>query len=714
MSEKKIVKSTCRSCHGGCGVLVTVWDGVATHIEGDPASPTWGTMCPKGLAAMQLVYNPHRLKYPKKRVGERGEGKWQRISWEEAIDTIAGKINYYRDKYGPWSVGIAAGTGRQHMEYILRLARSVGTGNRIAPAHFCFAPRLSIYGITVGGRLWCDYHGWGGEYPKTIIHWAKALEHTNADGELAVWFLEALKHAKNYIHIDPRAHASTRRANLHLRCRYGTDAALALAMMNVIINEDLYDKEFVTNWTYGFDKLKERVQEYPPSRAAEICWVPEEDIIMAGRMFAIDTPGVIQIAEPLEAGNNSTSTLRAIICLEAITGNVERPGGMVNWVPPDCGGWDEYVASLPPLSEEAKKNIIGGDKHKLYARYGACHPETVFKQLKEGKCILKMVHWQGGNPLNSYANVKDTLAGIMNLEFVSSCDLFPTSITEYSDIVLPVAHWLEKDDIWDMHLGFGVSAINKAVEPVGEAKSDGWIANAIGRKIAPELWFDDFYEFLDFRLKKANITWKEFSKQVYMHKMGKDQKYYKYKTDYWRKGGGFNTPTGKVELYSTILEEMGYDPLPYFKEPFESPYSTPEVYKEYPLILSTGGRLPYYFHSEYRQIPWLRDIQPYPLTYINTETAKELGIKDGDWVWIETRRGRIRQVARVSTEIHPRTVISQSSWYYPEASDPLRGTLISGTNVLTSNEEGFDPPMGSTTFRALLCKVYKAEPPIIE
>lgn len=715
MSERKVIKSTCRSCHGGCGVLVTVEDGVAIKIEGDPESPTWGTMCTKGLSSIQNTYNPHRLKYPMKRTGERGGGKWQRISWEEALDTIAGKMKDSIAKYGPNSVGVAAGTGRGQMQIINRLARTIGTGNRITPAHFCFAPRLALFGSFCGRRLYCDYFGWGGEYPKTIIHWPKALEHTNADGEMGVWFLEALQHAKNFILVDPRAIATTPRTTLWLRCRYGTDAALALAMLNVIINEELYDKDFVTNWTYGFDKLKERVQEYPPARAAEITWIPEDDIVKAARMFAIDTPGVIQIGEPLEAGNNSSSTLKAIMCLMAITGNIERPGGMVSWDCPAAADYDAYIASLPPLSEESKKTIVGGDKHKLYARYGCCHPETVFKQLKEGTCPIKVVHWLGGNPINSMASIETTIAGLMNLEFISSSDLFPCSLTEYSDIVLPVAHWLEIDDIsgsWAFR--FGISPINKAVEPPGEAKSDSWISNEIGKRVAPEWWFDSIYDMFDAQLSKSNLTWKEFSKMTFLGKMGKEQTYYKYKTDYWIKGGGFLTPTGKVELYSTVLEEMGYDPLPYFVEPFESPYSTPEVYKEYPLILSTGGRLPYYFHSQYRQVPWLREIQPYPLLQIHPDTAEKLGIKDEDWVWIETRRGKIRQMARVTPEIHPGMVVAQSSWFYPEASGPLHGTMISGTNMLTSNEDGFDPPMGSTTFRALLCKVYKAEEPKIE
>ncbi|MDP2720061.1 MAG: molybdopterin dinucleotide binding domain-containing protein, partial [Dehalococcoidia bacterium] len=166
---------------------------------------------------------------------------------------------------------------------------------------------------------------------------------------------------------------------------------------------------------------------------------------------------------------------------------------------------------------------------------------------------------------------------------------------------------------------------------------------------------------------------------------------------------------GKVELYSTILESQGYDPLPYFVEPNESPYSTPELAQEYPLILSTGGRLPYYFHSQYRQIPWLRQLQPYPLVQIHPDTAEGLGIQDGDWTWIETPRGKIKQKAQLFKGLDPRVVIVQASWWYPEMPAPQHGFMLSNANVITANDPPFDPAIGSTSLRALLCKVYKVE-----
>ncbi len=703
MSE--IIKSTCKSCHGGCGVLVTVDNGVITYIEGNPASPTRGTMCAKGLASIQNINHPGRLTHPLKRVGERGEGKWQRISWDEALDTIASKMKGYIEKYGANSVATGQGTGRGYVQYTARLTRSIGTANALGPGYICFWPRLVVSGLTVGHRLYCDYHGWGGEFPKTQIVWGRQLEITNADGEMAVWFLNSLKHARNLILVDPRATAIANRANLWLPLRPGTDAALALGMMNVIINEGIYDKEFVSNWTHGFDKLSVRVQEYPPDKVADITWVPKEKIVRAARMFALDTPGCIQWGEPLDGTNNATQSIRALLCLIAITGNIERPGSMVDWVPPDTGPLEEFGLEVPVPKENIDSGI-GADTFKIMR--GRAHPDTFLRQLREGNCAVKMLHQHGGNPLFSLPNTKNVRQALLNLEFISVAEQFMSTFAEIADVVLPVAHWLEEDDIWDFHPRFMIGAVNKVVEPPGEAWPTARIFNELGKRVAPQYWFSSVEDMLDYQLRKANIKWKDFKEMGFLARMGKEQQYYKHTTDYWVEGGGFPTPTKKVELYSTVLEGMGYDPLPHYVEPSESPYSNPELAKEFPLILNTGGRLAYYFHSQYSNLPWIRELQHYPRVQIHPDTAREYGIEEGDWVWIESPRGRIKQKADLFAGMDPRLVVVQVSWCYWEKSGPER-LFESNANVLTGDEGPFDPGTGSPNVRALLCKIYKVE-----
>jgi anaerobic selenocysteine-containing dehydrogenase len=703
---KNIVKTTCKSCHGGCGVLVTVEDGVITHIEGNPDTPTRGTMCSKGLSSIQHINHPDRLLYPLKRAGKRGEGKWERISWDKALDIIETKMKDSIARYGASSIAVSQGTGRGYNEYTHRFARSIGTANIITPGYVCHSPRLGLYGLVTGnGRLYCDYHGWGGEYPKTSISWAKQLEISSADSEMAVWFLESLKHVKNLIVIDPRETALSSRATLWLQIRPGTDAALALAMINVIINEGLWDKEFVDKWTYGFDKLKERVQEYTPERAAKITWLKADDIVKAARLFAIDTPGCIQFGSSLERQANCGQTLRAVICLLGVTGNIERPGSMMSWMPPASGLREDFFTEIP-ITDEMRKGIVGAGDFRMGAARTA-HSDSVIKQLLKGDSIIKVWFSVGGQQIIHLANTTEVIKGLNNVEFLIHADQFMGPMAEIADIVLPAAHWLEIDDIYDMHPRFMIEAHNKVVDPPGEAWQDSKIFNEIGKRVAPQYWFENVEKMLDYQLRKANITWKQFSEMGFLARMGKDQIYYKYKTDFWRKGGGFPTPTGKMELYSTVLEKLGYDPLPYFREPGESPYSTPELAKEYPLILSTGYRQPFYFLSQYRNIPWLRSFQQDPTMQIHPDTARKYGIEDGDWAWIESPRGKIKQRARLFPGIHPGVVMATANCFYPEDPGPLHGLTRSNPNVLTSNNH-FDPMYGSPDLTALLCKVSRA------
>jgi len=678
-----------------------------TRLEGNPGSLTRGTMCAKGLASVQEVCNASRLKYPLRRSGERGEGQWTRISWDEALAIIAGKMKESRAESGAGSIAICQGTGRGYNRYSFRLARSIGTPNMGLTAHFCYGPKLAVFGMMVGGRLYCDYHGWGGAYPKTHISWGKQLEISNADGEMAVWFLDSLQKAEHLILVDPRATRLSGRADLWLQIRPGTDAALALGMLHVVINEGLYDKEFVENWTHGFDELRERVREYTPARVSEITWIAEEKIVQAARIFADRKPGCIQMGQSLEAGNNSIQTLRAIVSLMAVTGNIEQPGSMVNWVTPETGPMEDFATEVPAPEELP----IGADRYKLLALppFAMCHMPTVFRQLGEGSGPVRCMHIQGSNPLVAYENTRAVKEGLLNLDFISVADLYMTPTAAYADVVLPVAHWLETDDIYDMHPRFMIGAVNKVVAPAGEAWPDNKIFNELGRRLAPEYWFDDVTEMLDYQLRKAGMTWSEFSARGCLSMEGEDQPYYKYTTDYWKQEGGFGTTTGKIELYSVCMEELGYDPLPYYKEPHESPYSRPELAEEYPLILSTGGRIPVYFHSQYRQNLLLRGLQPHPLVQIHPETAAKYGIRDGDWVWIETARGRIRQVAELFAGIDPRVVNVEASWWYPEDPPPDYGIWKSNANCLTDNQPPYDPAIGSTTLRALLCRIYKVE-----
>jgi anaerobic selenocysteine-containing dehydrogenase len=329
------------------------------------------------------------------------------------------------------------------------------------------------------------------------------------------------------------------------------------------------------------------------------------------------------------------------------------------------------------------------------------------KAILTGEAPIKVWLSVGGQQIVHMANTKEVVEAIEKVEFMVHCEQFMGPMAQAADIVLPSAHFLEMDDVYDMHPRFMIEAHNKVVDPPGEAKSNMWIFNEIGKRVVPEHWFENEEACLDYQVRRGkDMTWKKFSEQLVSGCWGKDQVYYKYKTDYWVKGGGFPTPTGKFEFASKKLEELGYDPLPQYREPGESPLSTPELYKEYPLVMTSGFRQPFYFLGQYRNIPWLRGFMEYPTCQMHPETAEKYGIVDGDWVWIESPRGRIRQKARVFPGILKGVLMATANCFYPEESpESYHGLFISNPNVLTNNNH-LDPMYGSPDLTCLLCKVY--------
>jgi anaerobic selenocysteine-containing dehydrogenase len=245
-----------------------------------------------------------------------------------------------------------------------------------------------------------------------------------------------------------------------------------------------------------------------------------------------------------------------------------------------------------------------------------------------------------------------------------------------------------------------VLAQQKAVQ-IGECKSDEEMFVELARRMKLGLCTEPVKDVLDSQLRAGglDVTFDELKQRGFIKVPFKYRKY---------ENGGFNTPTRKIELYSTRFEQMGYDPLPSYQEPPESPLATPDVAKDYPLVLTTGARISHFFNSEHRQIETLRKAHRYPIVEIHPQTAAPLGIQNGDWVVIETRRGRIRQKAKLTTGIDPRVIHAEHGWWYPEMSDPEHGVWMSNVNVLTDNQPPYDPAMGTYQLRGLLCRIERA------
>ena len=694
-----VVKSHCRMCHGGCGVLVYVKDGKIAKIAGDPDCPiNHGTLCSKGIGASQLVYHPDRLTYPVRRVGSKGSGKWERISWDEALDAIAEKILNYKESFGAESIVMGYGTGRENEAVIYRFANLLGSPNTLTAGHFCYGPRIATTIITCGTNPIVDYEN----NPRCIMVWGNNLVISNPDCYKGEPFSTALDAGAKLIAVDPRLTRIAARADIWLPLRPGTDTALALGMCNVIVQEELYDKEFVENYVHGWDAFVRRVNEYPLKKVEEITWVPKEKIQEAARLFATTKPAAIQWGVAIEQQVNCADNNRALLALMGITGNIDVQGGQMLFSSPKIRNVGQFGAHKMLSKEQAEKRL-GGDRFRLAGNFAIINPKCVWDAILEEKPYpVKMLFFISSNPVLTRGNAREVYRALEAVEFMAVADFFMTPTAELADIVLPAATWLEMDYIGDFWKRHGYILPRRKVVQIGECRSDHEMLNDLAHRVGQgEHWWDTFEGGLDHILEPMGITWKDFEKMDYIRG---DVNYRKYKEK------GFSTPTGKFELYSTLLEKWGYDPLPQFREPPEGPNSSPEIYKKYPYILITGRRQPGFFHTENRQVPWLRELHKDPVVEIHPETAEKEGIGEGDWVIIESPRGKVRQRARLFAGMDPRIVSAEHAWWFPENKDPGHGWDESNINILTSNAyEDCDPAMGATHVRTLLCKISPEE-----
>jgi thiosulfate reductase/polysulfide reductase chain A len=453
------------------------------------------------------------------------------------------------------------------------------------------------------------------------------------------------------------------------------------------------------------------VQEYPPQRVSEITWISTEEIAQAARMYATNRPGTTHTRMGVLENTNAIQTVRAISMIPAICGDLDIKGGLViKSKPPKFKVsfeiWGEDLR-LPPEIEDRR---IGAKEFPLLCSSKSlalnnCHPPSVIHAMLTGKPYPVRALWACNNLLLALEGAKETKEALMSLDFIVGSDFFMTPTMELCDTILPPCSYLARDEVCEpLCTGNLIGARQKAIEPEFDTRDEREITYEVIRRMGlrfPAEW-DTVEKQNDMRVNGMGITFDEFKKKGYMVEPIRYRKY---------EEKGFDTPSGKVELYSSILEKFGYDPLPYYQENPETPVSTPELAQDYPLILITGSRHIVYFHGANRQIPWLREIVPYPTLGIHPDTAIQLGIKDGDPVWIEAPagRGRIKMRAELTEAVHPRVVHAPSHWWYPEVKDPDHGCWDSNINAIMSNDPPYDPICGATPLRGNLCRVYRVE-----
>jgi len=690
----QVVRTFCgRLCGGNCGILVTLEDGVVKKVEGDPACPlNEGYICPKGRAIPELLYHPDRLEYPLKRVGERGEGRWQRISVEEALSITSKKLRDYSNDSGSESILLYTGAYRGlERYYVQRFATVLGTPNTVAIDNVCHAPRTMASSYTLGARPHPDLD----HPPKCMIVWGRNSLQTGAEGTPAQFHRASQKGTKLIV-IDPRRISLASNAAIWIKPQPGSDGLIALGLIKVILEEDLYDKVFVEKWTIGFDRLRELVADLGLGEIAEKTWVPQSQIEQAARLYATNKPAAIQWGNALDQTSNAFQTCRAILILSAITGNIDVPGG-------DIFLGQASILSIPEFS--LFKNSLRSRKTPVGSQFSVSKQAFIVPSQEASKAILDEEPYPlraalifGSNPMLTHANSQMVYEGFKKLDFLVVAELFMTPTAALADIVLPVAANLEFDEFFQR--SSFIAARPKLVDPPGDCRSDPMWMSLVAKEMGyGEYFWDDEIGGIDAILQPAGLKFAQL-REMGLYKL--EWNYRKYEKE------GFNTPSRRVELYSSRLREIGVDPLPVYNEPKETPYGSSGNVDEYPLVL-TSHKSPFFYHASHRNMPSLRELSKEPVAELHPATCEKLGLSEGDEIFIETPQGKIKQKLRMNPDLDPRIVIVAYGWWFPERSyNNLYGWNEANLNILTSNTPPHDPAMGSVNLRGISCRVSKA------
>jgi anaerobic selenocysteine-containing dehydrogenase len=671
-SSPRVFKGICRLCQSACGLDVHVEDGKLVKIRPMKEHPIH-RLCVKSAAIADWIYSPKRITKPLKKVN----GEWQETSWDDALGVVADRLGEIRAEYGAKSLVVHLGeplVGTEVPRLAIRFCSLFGTPNYTSGASLCFIAKGIGHGLSVNRRMF----PLSPSYKKTkcVVVWGRNPEESKIGEEANV--LAAQKRGAKLIVVDPKATRLAKKADLHIQIRPGTDGALALSLMNVIIAEELYDKAFVEKWTLGFDKLQAHVKEYSPEAVAGVTGISADRIRQFARMYATNKPATITQGVSLDHCINGVQNSRAVSILIAITGNLDITGG------------NTYSSPLPQTSLRVKGRVkveeaIGAD-YPIFTKFVS---ETTAMPVPDAiltgnPYTVKGLIVQGCNPVLTWPDTGKVVEALEKLDFLVVSDLFMNETAEMADIFLPAAAFLERKAVMDYATkGTPLFMLGqKAIEPPPECREDWWVWAELGRKMG----YTDYFpwrnsdELLSYLLKPKGINLEQLEQNPSGVIYG-DERQRKYEEE------GLATPSGRVEIFSPTLAAYGYDPLPTFSPPAKLP-------SEYPLNLITGNRTVAYTHSQYRDIARLKKLVPEPLAEINPETAKEMGIADGEMVIVASPEGSVSLKAKVTPDILPKVVSLQHGW------------AEANVNLLTAYQP-FDPISGYPAFKTVPCRVRK-------
>lgn len=708
-------KGICGICPAGCWVEIGLKHGKIVSVDADPDSP-YGAVCSLGKAAPEIIYSPDRLKTPLRRKGKKGNLSFQSISWDEAFDEIADRLIDLKDKYGPESAAIYTGRGSfdlamcdvfQPAGVEISSASSLlfpfGSPNSLGVGALCYVSFAMIAPhVTMGGMYYRMFNDL--DNADMVVVWGANPASGTPPYNLPK-ILRAKQRGAEIIVIDPIKTEMVDLADAQwISIRPGTDGALALGIANLLIREDLYDHDFVENWTHGFSEFKEYCRDFSLEKTEEITGIPKEVI----RNLALDffrAKGISPIMYTgLEYTNSGVQNIRATFAIWALLGMIDRPGS-------SCFSQRENLFPINKNSLLANPNpqkALAKDEFALYYHYrGESHAVALPRSVLEGDPYkIRALLVLGASLTTSWPQPEIWEKTLSELDFLVSIDRTLTADAKYADIVLPATTMFEIDSY--MTYGPIFRLREKIINPIGESRSDFFIQAELAKRLGyGELFPQSVEEMYAHVLKGSGFSYEDVRQNGGQVKINTEPLHYeKWKSGRLRSDGqvGFDTPTAKFEFVSTKLEEFGYAGLPLYQDPVEGPREDPETAKKFPLVFNSGARVKSDFRSQHHNIPSLVKMQAEPRVLLHPRDAAVRNIQDGAQVILKSKRGELRLKAEVSERIRKGTVEASMGGGSPIA---VKAWQRANINVLT-DLKNYDPISGFPVYKALLCEVEKA------
>ncbi len=707
-------KGICGICPAGCWVEVGLREGKLETLRADPDHPL-GMMCRRGMHAPEIVYSEHRLCHPLKRVGPKGTREFERITWDQAYETIVETLNGIKRESGPEAVSIYTGRGAfelslcdmyQPKDVAVSSASNVlfpfGSPNTMGVGALCYVSFAMLApGVTLGCMLqnmFLDI-----ENAETLVVWG-ANPATDSPPLDMIRLEAAAARGAEIIVIDPRKTETAERCGARwIPVRPGSDGALALSIIDVMISEELYDEDFAQNWCHGFEELQTYVQHFTPEVVEPVTGVSAATIRDLAQRICEAAGACPIMYTGLEYADSGAQAIRAVLTLFALAGQLDVPGGI---------GLAMLGTHFPinracnqPNPNPAR--AVARDKFPLYTAYrGEAHASGLVDSVLSGDPYrIRALIIHGASLLTSWPQTAVWRQTLSELDFVVSIDRQLSADSAYADIVLPATTMFEIDSY--MVYGPIFRLREKLVEPVGEARNDYLIM----AELAARLGYGHLYpqteeDLIRFALKGSGYSLEEVKAAGGWVRIPTPMMEYKK----WLKGGlradrkpGFETPTGKFEIWSTTLEDFGYDPLPKYCEPREGPLASPDVADEFPLVFTSGARLQTDFRSQHHGIAGLVKDAPEPVVELHVGDAKERSIRTGDLVEVQTPRGSVPFRARVTDRIIAGAVECNMGGGGAVGPHAWREWNV---NDLT-DIDNYDEISGFPVYKALLCDVVK-------